>query len=745
MTAPGAAADRRPNSGSPRPARGRLRRTGGGGKRSAGRFLASAFLVLTIAAADAESAARRIEGIVVSPGGTAIGTASVVLSGPGGEKAVPVDPDGRFAVTADTDATSAITVRAPGFFDRRVAVGGAASRLRVVLAPKPACAGHLIDRATHRPISGARVLLRGADGALLAEAETGAAGDFRFDGLDPGAVTLEVHAEGYASLRYAVELPAAGSDIVLSAARAIRLAGEVRNGGGRPVAGADVRAAPIAGGEPIDPASVVAGRTDDAGRFEIGPVPAGATLFVAARTGDHRIGFATVPATENPARIVVSETVPVAVCAEWKDSHQPVEALRIAARSANLVAERLTALRFLEAEGPAPSRCASLRLPEGRYHLVVSAEGSLPETIENVHVVSAAGSPELGPVRLERAQRLGLRVTDESGAPVAGAAVRLHARGWGSKVVARASSESDGTAVVAGVARGRYGLKVEAPGYRPLWLDAVDVPGPARTVRLRRGGSIDIRAFDAATGAPLTSFTVSVWPALLDPQSFDERTLALMRPRRSEDGSGHLRIDGLPPGDYLIRARSRGHRSFAGEVRVEDSTADQLTIELEPAECARGLVLDAETEEPVPGAVIAATESDEPAGPTQEPEVLATSGIDGRFEVCEASEGTRVEVSVSHPDYAPVVVTLLADRERTVLLGPGAALEGVLLSDEEHAVAGWRVEVSGPGWRRRTTTGDDGRFAFAHLPAGRVKMVLSDPLADPLADRETRYLTLEGG
>jgi hypothetical protein len=87
-----------------------------------------------------------------------------------------------------------------------------------------------------------------------------------------------------------------------------------------------------------------------------------------------------------------------------------------------------------------------------------------------------------GPARAQASALVG-RVTDADGRPVAGAAVQVAAEGGGTALAAR--SERTGGFQAAGLAAGRYRLRVEAAGFAPTEQVVSLDPGERRTVVVR--------------------------------------------------------------------------------------------------------------------------------------------------------------------------------------------------------------------------------------------------------------------
>lgn len=82
----------------------------------------------------------------------------------------------------------------------------------------------------------------------------------------------------------------------------------------------------------------------------------------------------------------------------------------------------------------------------------------------------------------------------------------------------------------------------------------------------------------------------------------------------------------------------------------------------------------------------------------------------------------------------PMLVLLVSLAAGSVVAQPGAALVGLLTTDEDRPVRQARVILVDPesGIRRETTTNEEGIYAFSRLPAGRYRLEASKSGFAPL-------------
>lgn len=238
-------------------------------------------------------AASVVEGFVVDERGQPAAGAEVLLGGPqaysmvtgeGGGFSVEVAP-GTYVLTARRGESA-------GALERPlvVAMGRTVRGLQVRLGQGAEVHGQVVARASGAPMAGARVdvsprLANGDSGRAVADEQ----GAYRVPGLAPGSYDVVVSAPGYSeAMRRGVTLrPGERFELRFELSGTGGVEGVVRDGGGRPVVGALVRAQP----EGLVPQaeSAIEARTDAQGRYQLSGLPAGPALVSVrkepARTG----------------------------------------------------------------------------------------------------------------------------------------------------------------------------------------------------------------------------------------------------------------------------------------------------------------------------------------------------------------------------------------------------------------------------------------------------------------------------
>ncbi|MCA8954212.1 MAG: carboxypeptidase regulatory-like domain-containing protein, partial [Planctomycetes bacterium] len=187
---------------------------------------------------------RAIVGIVVDRAGRPIAGAEIELDA---LPATTTDALGRFEVAVRTDTTAVLTARHADFATATLAELEAATArdLRIVLLPRLALGGIVVDDGTGRPIDRFGIGLRAeaARGAPL-EVTPHAAGRFTLTDLEPGDYTLDIEAPGYGRSSFGPIALANGlavADLRLALTRSRMLQGRVVDEHtGEPLAGARV-------------------------------------------------------------------------------------------------------------------------------------------------------------------------------------------------------------------------------------------------------------------------------------------------------------------------------------------------------------------------------------------------------------------------------------------------------------------------------------------------------------------------
>ncbi|MEQ1893092.1 MAG: carboxypeptidase-like regulatory domain-containing protein, partial [Planctomycetota bacterium] len=194
-----------------------------------------------------------------------------------------------------------------------------------------------------------------------------------------------------------------------------------------------------------------------------------------------------------------------------------------------------------------------------------------------------------------------LFVDDEAGTPVATATARLswEVDGIASRQVFGAS-RPDGFLYLGSSPPGNVRIQVEAPGYATYAsVHSLPIDGSI-WVTLERAQSV--RGVCRQNGRPMEDFELIFWKN----DSFQSRVTHAVR--RAKEGLFELE---LSPGSWSIQAASDAHPACNPLViDVPSEAASRIELDLPAALLGGGIVLDAESEEPLGGAVVQAYSGD---------------------------------------------------------------------------------------------------------------------------------------
>jgi protocatechuate 3,4-dioxygenase beta subunit len=428
------------------------------------------------------------------------------------------------------------------------------------------------------------------------------------------------------------------------------------------------------------------------------------------------------------------------------------------------------------------------RLPAGPWHLSARAAG-----FEEV-TARAARDGEVVPVVLRKLGSLIVHVLDADASDAAGARVLVA----GATLWPPRSSTADDTGHVhvGGLASGSYALRATRGSLvSPIEVGVSLDRGETKEVVLKlvpgRFVAVRVTDGDSEDADPVGRARLTVAEGGLSPFPLEATT----------DGHGRARVGPFAPGSVSVSARADGFVPRA--VLVPEPPPAETRVSLVRAGVLSGTVVDTRGY-PVDGATIevAGTDTvgapilDDPrrasfraahfeallAGPTPlvpagelgvvpgpvpaiprapgpavaaGPADLAAAAepwvtrADGSFRAAPTSPG-RVRAVVHHPQYVDAqseTVSLAPGGEArvNVVMHAGGALEGRVLDDHDHPVAGARVFVSeaSGGLARTTKTATDGSFAFASLPE-HVTVSAAARDDDEIAARKTVAIP-EGG
>jgi len=544
------------------------------------------------------------------------------------------------------------------------------------------------------------------DDGPIAVVRSGEDGAFSVTTTAAGPFELTASRTGFATAR-AGDVKRGDRDVTLRLRPAGGLRGLVTEEGGAPVPGAIVRS------------GAVSGLSDEEGRFELADIAAGDAIEVVASAQ----GYGEAKATVEVAEGGVTDVEPLVLT--------PVPG--ITGRVFDPLGEPLEGVRVTSLTGAFDTQSGSTD-PGGRYHLAGVDAGSvdlafahpeyLPGRLDGLEY--AEGRRLLAPdVRLRPGGEIVGRITRPEGDPVAGAkviavafakeldieAIMWMSMGRGETPV----SDAEGNYRIAGLEGGTYTLSVKADGFRPSLVRDIEVRVPEKSpvdVRLDPGLSLSGVVTDAhgnpVAGAEVTATTEGT------PENIQEAMLFSENEVTTKSGAdGRFLLRGLVEKKLTLTTTADGFAmSTLGGI---DPAGEPVTIELARTGSISGLVLDAETGEPVAKADVSVDDLTSDDRESRE---------DGTFTVTGVSPGSH-KVTVNAQGYAPgtvqeigVVTAEAETKGLEIRLSRGLTAVGYVLRNSDGTpIAEARVFFSGPV-DQSAQTDATGRFEIFGLPPG---------------------------
>ena len=662
---------------------------------------------------------------------------------------------GEFRIGGVPPGAHALSVSAPGYGTKRVEVlvGGSP---RTTDVGDVTLESGLVLRGRVRESGGAPV----ADARLMAmrgfaaiddrgEGVSDAAGAFAIGGLKPGLYRLTVRAPGHGMADREAEPGGEPIDIVLETAGSVT--GLVVDERGRPVETFRVSAripprpqGPGGGRMMIGPPRVEPVSAAD-GRFVIDDVPPG--THVVEITAPER-------ATATLTSVKVS---PGAATDVGRVTLGPGGIVRGTVVDATGVAVPAAVVSFQGAArsvGPSPPMAEAMTDSTGSFELRGVSTGTVQVAAHHPSFAEGRATAEVDPAKdppevrivLQQGGRIEGRARRSDGTPLQGA-ISLFARRMGPPSIGGIDSVPigpEGTFTIEHVTAGTVNLVLMAGSGNQL------VGTRERTVDVLEGQTttVDFVARDilltgrvTRAGAPMPNLRLRMRGGLMNvmmmggaitpPGSGPQRLTALTR----EDGSYEMLVD--EPGRATLHIEGGdGRASYPAQaLEIPDAEAFAFDIAL-PVASLSGIVVDGETEQPVPHAAVMATPIR--TGPSGRADAFGASamvGADGRFrlevEPGEHNLSARAEgygnqsqtVSVADSGVADVRVTLsrgLSIRGRVTDVG-GRPLGGLRVA----AVAG---DAEKPRFGGITQSLPDGTFEIGGLAAGAYGLIAQSDL-----------------
>jgi hypothetical protein len=575
-------------------------------------------------------------------------------------------PDGRLDLAFPSgDEPLTVESRDGGCAQVAATPGAQGTVLAVRLEPPRTLTGQVLQKAAApKPVPNALVWT--GDRLLGPPAHAGKDGRFRFALSTPEEVSLQAAASGYlpGESRFVPKTSTQPTELRLEPAA--RIAGQVVDEAGRPVAGARLKTGSTMTStmtSTIGPATTMS-RGD--GRFLFSGLRFQGTYEIrASHAGFTRASLTTrTPApgqTAVPVRIVlesgwtavgrvVDESGAAVAGAELRffDGSEEVEGWRNAATDA----EGRFELRALE---------------PGRIALQVHAAGLSP--VRRVVEVPAEPKGErldLGTLQLPAGALIEGRVTDTRGLPIAAASVwfsEADSAEWLGDLAGRgepaAKTDTGGRFRLAGLPAGeQVHLRIEHDGYVPLKVPGVGAPTrEALQLEMKTARGLAGRVV-GPDGEPVAEATLTQGGITLTDPSFSSSDRPVLA---STDQQGVFRISGLEPGPADLRVTAQGYatRTVHGIPIPQDHDLDGFEIVLD-----RGTVLEVRVLSPEGAPVAGAGVMAQP----KEPGTLTLADMD-QVEGMNGSTDERgiSRLAVARPG-AWRVVASMAERSVSILV-----------------------------------------------------------------------------
>lgn len=307
------------------------------------------------------------------------------------------------------------------------------------------------------------------------------------------------------------------------------------------------------------------------------------------------------------------------------------------------------------------------------------------------------------------------RTTD--GQPIGGA--RVGCLRWGSFTnVPPTETDDEGKFTIRGLTEGNYFIVVAKMDYGVKDLQNIAAGTQDLVVVIETGGDLVVRATDASTGAPVTSFAVRPFRKI--PFAYLYSPLFEVR---SPDGVGKVR---LPASDYGMEVTADGY-ALANVTTVPFPSKEPYEVKLEPSGAVRGRVVARGSRKPIRGASVFVKRGGFP--PSKVKDQQTVTDAEGLFTLSGLPR-RAFTLWISHVDHdekafegvAPEAVAAgKVPEPRDFELGEGGRIEGRVVGADGAPAVGQSIQLSA-GFdfmsARSTATGPDGTYAFANVPPG---------------------------
>ena len=649
-----------------------------------------------------------ITGRVTRAGTGVDGVTVMAMSMSEGMNSTQSGADGSFRLTDLTPGSMMlIASRQDAFIQEMRNVTAPAKDVNIELPPGGRIVGHVVDKATHSPVTSFQAgvsTARGGGGMVvqtppMLKAFTADDGAFTLENLRPGSTQVVVNAPGYTQGRVAnveVQEGKTTPDVTVEMETGVRLVGKVTGPDGSPLAGVAVAPDQSSRGGRVMRFDMMGSTTatDPKGEYTIEALEPGEKSFTFSRSG-YVTEQRTVNLTGKEVRsdVQMSSGLRIAGTVVTEGGAPVADALVRASSASDSMFGR-------EAHSDANGNFQFEGLAPGHYTFNAAKSGYASGIVRDVDV--STGAP--------------VRVTMKSGGTISGhvsgltaeelqqTTVFASAAGTGSSsapvdVGGNYRMEGAPTGTVRVVARvgGGFGGGAKSSEPKSVVLD----PGSSATADIEFKSNTTIRGRVTRAGKAMPNAVVMFFPKGGKAQTNASATA---------DGNGVYELTGLADGPYNVSVVNFDRMSpFATTYEVKGSGTFDIDIRTSSV---RGHVLDATSGQPLDKARVEVRPkgSDTMLGSSAQ-----MSGPDGSFTIDDVSRGSY-QISADKEGFGNAVKDLVVDETPSdveLKLSPSAGITlRVVDARDNRLIAAWPHTVDSQG-----RSLDDGGFRFNSTPA----------------------------
>ncbi len=375
-------------------------------------------------------------------------------------------------------------------------------------------------------------------------------------------------------------------------------------------------------------------------------------------------------------------------------------------------------------------------IPSGTYTITASANRQPTGTVSGV-VLTGGVTSTVDLSLVGSGAVITGTVTDEHGAPVAGATVSVNYDNGGTG----ASTDVNGTYVFTDLPDGTYTVSARAPNLLEQTVGPFAlVAGQHETanLQLQVAGTLSGRITDG-DGHGIANANISV---------SGSTAIGTVADFATTDPTGHYALSSLRTGDYTTYVSADGFAPLnAAPVSVTEGATTPLDLTL-----AREGVLDIVVRNtlgvPIPGASVFVS----PAPGGQYPNQAVVDNGDGTYRLGGLAEGVYSVYASSADTTAGlpvtrdgVVVSAGTTTSLDLQLEVAGSLSGHVSDSQAHAIVGATVYLQGSGGFRTTTTNGSGDYSFSSYPPGPATLAVFPPSGSNLLTTNVPVTVLSGG